>query len=55
MNHTLPPDALMRASRAEYARRMNRVLDYIDQHLDAPLDLDSKIGSFKAGNEADFI
>ncbi|CAN7518161.1 AraC family transcriptional regulator [Pseudoduganella sp. LjRoot289] len=39
MINTPPPDALMRASRAEYARRMNRVLDYIDQHLDAPLDL----------------
>jgi AraC family transcriptional regulator len=25
--------------RSEYARRMNRVLDYIDQHLDAPLEL----------------
>lgn len=25
--------------RAEYARRMNRVLDHIDRHLDAPLDL----------------
>ncbi len=25
--------------RAEYARRMNRVLDYIDAHLDQPLDL----------------
>ena len=25
--------------RAEYARRMNRVLDYIDLHLDQPLDL----------------
>lgn len=25
--------------RAEYARRMNRVLDYIDVHLDQPLDL----------------
>jgi AraC family transcriptional regulator len=35
----LPPDACMRASRAEYARRMNRVLDYIDQHLDQALDL----------------
>lgn len=39
MSEDLPPDARMRASRAEYARRMNRVLDYIDQHLDAPLDL----------------
>ncbi|WP_028447405.1 AraC family transcriptional regulator [Chitinimonas koreensis] len=28
-----------RHSRAEYARRMNRVLDHIDRHLDAPLDL----------------
>lgn len=35
----LSPDARMRASRAEYARRMNRVLDYIDRHLDAQLDL----------------
>lgn len=26
-------------SRREYARRMTRVLDHIDQHLDAPLDL----------------
>lgn len=26
-------------SRREYARRMNRVLDHIDAHLDAPLDL----------------
>ena len=25
--------------RAEYTRRMNRVLNYIDQHLDQPLDL----------------
>lgn len=25
--------------RAEYARRINRVLDYIEQHLDTPLDL----------------
>jgi AraC family transcriptional regulator len=25
--------------RSEYARRMNRVLDYIDRHLDAPLEL----------------
>lgn len=25
--------------RAEYARRMNRVLNYIDQHLDQPLEL----------------
>jgi len=23
----------------EYAQRMNKVLDYIDQHLDTPLDL----------------
>ena len=23
----------------EYARRMNRVLDYIDHHLDSPLEL----------------
>ncbi|WP_211923368.1 AraC family transcriptional regulator [Pseudoduganella ginsengisoli] len=36
---TLPDDAHMRASRAEYARRMNRVLDHIDRHLDAPSDL----------------
>jgi AraC family transcriptional regulator len=27
------------ASRAEYARRMNLVLDYIDRHLDTPLEL----------------
>jgi len=27
------------ASRAEYARRMNRVLNYIDAHLDQPLEL----------------
>lgn len=27
------------ASRAEYARRINRVLDYIDRHLDTPLEL----------------
>jgi len=27
------------ASRAEYARRMNRVLNYIEQHLDQPLEL----------------
>ncbi|MFC5474896.1 AraC family transcriptional regulator [Paraherbaspirillum soli] len=26
--------------RAEYSRRINRVLDYIDRHLDTPLDLD---------------
>jgi AraC family transcriptional regulator len=26
------------ASRAEYSRRMNRVLNYIDAHLDQPLD-----------------
>ena len=32
---TLTPQA----SRAEYARRMNRVLNYIDQHLDQPLEL----------------
>lgn len=25
---------------SEYSQRMNRVLDHIDQHLDAPLDLD---------------
>lgn len=29
----------LRIHRAEYTRRMNRVLDYIDQHLDTPLDL----------------
>lgn len=29
------------ASRAEYARRMNLVLDYIDRHLDTPLELAS--------------
>lgn len=27
------------ASRREYAQRLNRVLDYIDRHLDQPLDL----------------
>jgi AraC family transcriptional regulator len=27
------------SSRREYTRRMNRVLDHIDQHLDAPLEL----------------
>lgn len=26
-------------SRSEYARRMNKVLDHIDRHLDTPLDL----------------
>jgi AraC family transcriptional regulator len=28
----------------EYSRRMNRVLDYIDRHLDAPLGLDELAG-----------
>ena len=28
-------------SRSEYATRMHRVLEYIDQHLDAPLELES--------------
>ncbi len=32
-------DQSQRIHRAEYARRMNRVLDYVDQHLDKPLDL----------------
>ncbi|MES2010251.1 MAG: hypothetical protein V4468_15325 [Pseudomonadota bacterium] len=27
----------LRIHRAEYTRRMNRVLDYIDQHLDTPV------------------
>ncbi len=31
--------ATRQASRAEYARRMNRVLNHIDQHLDQPLEL----------------
>lgn len=31
----------MNAPRAEYERRMNRVLDHIDRHLDAQLDLPS--------------
>ena len=39
MTEALSADARMRASRAEYARRMNRVLDHIDRHLDTPLDL----------------
>ncbi|MBJ7313037.1 GyrI-like domain-containing protein [Rugamonas sp. CCM 8940] len=30
---------LQRVARAEYALRMNRVLDYIDTHLDTPLEL----------------
>ncbi|WP_343583991.1 AraC family transcriptional regulator, partial [Herbaspirillum sp.] len=30
--------ASAQASRAEYTRRMNRVLNYIDAHLDQPLD-----------------
>lgn len=42
--HQVPDDAGQTnaghgAYRAEYARRMNRVLDYIDRHLDQPLDL----------------
>ena len=28
-------------SRTEYSRRINRVLDYIDDHLDEALDLDT--------------
>ena len=40
MASTDPSDPpLPRIHRAEYARRMNRVLDYIDQHLDTALDL----------------
>lgn len=35
----LPPETAPTLHRAEYARRMNRVLDHIDRHLDAPLDL----------------
>lgn len=38
-NDDLSADARMRVSRAEYARRMNRVLDHIGRHLDQPLDL----------------
>ena len=30
---------LSNAHAVEYAQRMNKVLDYIDQHLDTPLDL----------------
>lgn len=42
--HQVPGDAGQthaghRAYRAEYARRINRVLDYIDRHLDQPLEL----------------
>ena len=33
---TTPPHP---SPRAEYTRRMNRVLNYIDRHLDQPLDL----------------
>lgn len=33
---TTKPSA--QVSRAEYARRINRVLNYIDAHLDQPLD-----------------
>jgi AraC family transcriptional regulator len=42
MNTAGLTDAARRAGRlhrAEYARRMNRVLNYIDTHLDQPLDL----------------
>ena len=38
-DNDLTPDARMRLNRAEYARRMNRVLDHIGRHLEGPLEL----------------
>ncbi|GGY72935.1 hypothetical protein ACFFTM_01895 [Pseudoduganella plicata] len=32
-------DPILSSSRDEYARRMTRVLNYIEQHLDEPLEL----------------
>jgi AraC family transcriptional regulator len=37
----MPTPTLLRSHVAEYSQRMNRVLDYIDRHLDTPLDLAS--------------
>lgn len=31
-------------SNSDYSRRMNHVLDYIDRHLDVPLELDTLAG-----------
>ncbi|WP_257572152.1 AraC family transcriptional regulator [Janthinobacterium sp. UMAB-60] len=36
---TPPEQPVSGLFRAEYARRMNAVLDHIDRHLDTPLDL----------------
>ncbi|QYG08450.1 helix-turn-helix transcriptional regulator [Janthinobacterium sp. PAMC25594] len=36
---TPPEQPVSGLFRAEYARRMNAVLDHIDHHLDTPLDL----------------
>ena len=35
---TMPTKPSAQASRAEYTRRINRVLNHIDSHLDQPLD-----------------
>ena len=37
-------------SRSEYARRMHRVLEHVDRHLDQPLELDdlARVANFSA-------